>query len=227
MNSIGSQHIFALALHFSVNFNTIVDASSHLFPGNDQHARFGKLLNKVLLEHQDKVQASGYCCKDIGTHSVRKGAVSYLASLVSGPPAAATCICAGLTMGRVQDVYISYVASGNQFVGRSLSLLPILLVKFGAFPYFTVAWEEWSTQEVLKLWHLNYPCSMQYLTFTVLHLCAQLLLFITENLLPVHYTQICYPCLLHISKCCSSQTRRGIPKHCGGIISLKQHDPCV
>ena len=91
-------------MHFSVNFNTAVDASSPLFPGSDQHARFGELLNKCLQEHEEEVTASGYCCKDLGTHSVQNGAESYLASLVGGPPAAATCICAGWTMGKVRDM---------------------------------------------------------------------------------------------------------------------------
>ena len=76
----------------------------------------------------------GYEVNDIGTHSIRKGAVSYLASLPGGPPAASTCIRAGWTMGKVKDIYIKYVASGDQFVGRCVSLLSLLRDDFGASP---------------------------------------------------------------------------------------------
>ena len=34
----------------------------------------------------------GFEVTDIGTHSIRKGAISYLASLPGGPPIAAVCI---------------------------------------------------------------------------------------------------------------------------------------
>ena len=136
--------VFALGLYFSTSFNAPVDLGSPLFPGSDQHSRFGDLLQKVLGEHEEELQAMGFKKQDIGTHSIRKGAVSYLASLVGGPPAASTCIRAGWTMGKVRDIYMRYVASGDQFVGRSLSLLPIMGIKFGASPpFFVPAWEEW------------------------------------------------------------------------------------
>ena len=41
----------------------------------------------------------GFEVTDIGTHSIRKVAISYLASLPGGPPIAAVCIRAGWTMG--------------------------------------------------------------------------------------------------------------------------------
>ena len=71
---------------------------------------------------------------EIGTHSIRKGAVSYLASLPGGPPAASVCIRAGWTMGKVRDIYMRYVASGDEFVGRCLAMLPVLRMEFGSSP---------------------------------------------------------------------------------------------
>ena len=60
----------------------------------------------------------GYPLQHIGTHSIRKGAVSYLSAVPGGPQTVAVCICADWTMGKVKDTYMRYVDSGDQFVGR-------------------------------------------------------------------------------------------------------------
>jgi len=39
-------------------------------------------------------------------------------------------------MGRVRDIYMRYISSGDQFVGRCLSLLPILSMEFACSPPF-------------------------------------------------------------------------------------------
>ena len=135
--------VFALAVYFSCCFDTPQEPDGQLFPGSDQHQRFSKMLARCIVDHQEEVLALGFSPKDLGTHSIRKGAISYLASLVGGPPAASICIRAGWTMGKVRDIYMRYVSSGDQFCGRSLALLPILDVSFAASPpYFTQAWEE-------------------------------------------------------------------------------------
>ena len=131
--------VFALSVYFSCCCNSPLDIRSPLFPGSDQHSRFRDALGACLRENEEKVNTLGFSVWDIGTHSIRKGAVSYLASLVGGPPMASTCIRAGWTMGRVRDIYMRYVASGDQYVGRLLCLLPILSIKFGASPPFFVA----------------------------------------------------------------------------------------
>lgn len=130
--------VLALAMYYSSCFNAIQSKDSFLFPGNEQAARFGKILGRVLAENVHTVSQLGYTLRDIGTHSIRKGAVSYLASLPGGPPAAAICIRAGWSMGKVRDIYMQYVTSGDQFVGRCLSLLSILRHDFASSPpYFT------------------------------------------------------------------------------------------
>ena len=86
----------------------------------------------------------GYRHGEIGTHSIRKGAVSYMSSLPGGPPVASICIRAGWTMGKVKDIYMRYVTSGDQFVGRCLCLSPILSTEFAASPpYFENDRLEW------------------------------------------------------------------------------------
>jgi hypothetical protein len=72
--------------------------------------------------------------EELGTHSIRKGAVSYIALMPGGPSAVAVCIRAGWTMGKVKDVYMRYVTSGDPFVGRTLCLLNVLSPDFGVSP---------------------------------------------------------------------------------------------
>ena len=136
--------VFALAMYFSCCFNTQQLPDNYLFPGEDQYQRFSEQLGRVLEEHRDEVTLMGADPSEIGTHSIRKGAVTYMASLPGGPTLSAVCIRAGWTMGTVRDIYMRYLSSGDQFVGRCLSLLPILRMEFGCSPpYFIQAWEEW------------------------------------------------------------------------------------
>jgi len=129
--------VMSLTLYFSSCFNCPVTLDSYLFPGRDQEERFSKIMKRVLLTHEKEVAELGNDIRLIGTHSIRKGAVSYMASVPGGPPAASICVRAGWTMGRVKDIYMRYVDSGDQFVGRCLSLLPLLSSHFASSPpYF-------------------------------------------------------------------------------------------
>ena len=131
--------VFALSVYFSCCCNSPLDIRLPLFPGSDQHSRFRDALGACLRENEEEVNTLGFSVWDIGTYSIRKGAVSYLAFLVGRPLMASMCIRAGWMMGRVRDIYMHYIASGDQYVGRSLCLLPILSIKFGASPPFFVA----------------------------------------------------------------------------------------
>ena len=77
---------------------------------------------------EDDVNAFGYQLSDLGTLSIRKGAITYVSSQPGGPTAAAICIQAGWAMGGVMGIYMKYQAEGDMFVGRLLSLLNLLLV---------------------------------------------------------------------------------------------------
>jgi hypothetical protein len=66
-----------------------------LFPGSasSQASLAAKILKRCLKEHKDEVLWMGYdSIKDIGLHSVWKGAASYLASLPGSPSPAAICL---------------------------------------------------------------------------------------------------------------------------------------
>jgi hypothetical protein len=125
--------IFALGLYF-LSFGVPLQPTSKLFPGRNQYKRFGRLLKEMLEEHSDEVRAFGFEVSDIGTHSIRKGATTYLSSQPGGPAPASICIRAGWTLGGVKDVYIKYEQSGDMFCGRSLSMMPLLQPQFGASP---------------------------------------------------------------------------------------------
>lgn len=130
--------VLALSIYLSSSFNTLQGNADYLFPGKDQSCRFSTILTNVLKQKTDEVCLLGFVVSDLGTHSIRKGAVSYLASLPGGPPVASVCIRAGWTMGKMKDIYMRYVTSGDQFVGRCLSLLPVLRAEFACSPpYFT------------------------------------------------------------------------------------------
>ena len=72
--------------------------------------------------------------KDIGCHSIRKGATKWLSGQPGGPSAMAICIRGGWSLGGVKDVYMTYEAEGDAFCGRMLALLPLLQSDFAASP---------------------------------------------------------------------------------------------
>jgi hypothetical protein len=91
---------------------------------------------KVLKENHVEVRAMGFEVRNLGTHSIRKGASSYLTSLPGGPPAAASSIRGGWSMGNVKDRYFKYVEAGDQYVGRCIALNPVLDVALASSPPF-------------------------------------------------------------------------------------------
>ena len=136
--------VLGLAIYLSSCFHARVRIDNYLFPGESQDARFAVILQRIVNEKWAQISQIGYQRGDIGTHSIRKGAVSYASSLPGGPSAASVCIRAGWTMGKVNDIYMRYVSSGDQFVGRCLSLLSVLRVDFASSPpFFIDSQQDW------------------------------------------------------------------------------------
>ena len=103
------------------------------------YSRFQKHLTKIVLEqHPDEIKRMGINPKDIGVHSIRKGAATYCCcGTTSVPHIAAVCNRAGWSMGKVKDTYIQYDEAGDQHVGRVVAGLPILSAKYACTPpYF-------------------------------------------------------------------------------------------
>ena len=116
---------FVLAFFFSCCCNLPQNGQSWLFPGWDQYQWFLEMLSHLIRDHKAEVSELGVNPKMIGTHSIRKGAVTYMSSLPGGPSISSVCIHAGWTMGTVKDVYMWYLSLGDQFVGCCLVMLPL------------------------------------------------------------------------------------------------------
>ena len=103
-----------------------------LFPGASQYDRFRKLFTKLLENNcSEDLFARGLTHNDLGTHSLRKGASSYCSSgSTACPPSVA------VHLGGVQDRYLRYEAAGDQYVGRTVSGLPLTHEQFATLPPF-------------------------------------------------------------------------------------------
>jgi hypothetical protein len=99
---------FLMGLYLSSCFSFDWTRGQWLFPGGSksQARRISNILTQVLKEHEQEFLNMGYdSILDIGIHLIRKGVVSFLASLPCGPsPAAICCHQGGWTMGQVKDI---------------------------------------------------------------------------------------------------------------------------
>ena len=106
-----------------------------LFPGSAQAKRFNDNFAKVLraLDHQcGDVDAAKY-----GSHSLRKGASSFVTSgTTDGPSQVAVNLRAGWTLTSVEKSYFKYEKAGDQFVGRVVCGLPTDSTVFATLPPF-------------------------------------------------------------------------------------------
>ena len=137
----------------------------------------------------------GFEVTDIGTHSIRKGAISYLASLPGGPPIAAVCLWAGWTMGNIRDIYMRYISSGDQFVSLCLSTLPLLHTEFGSSPpHFVPAIRDWADDyRKMQFSMLTGIAHFPWMTLLCFASLAYHCAFITTNLGPNHVVCTCGP----------------------------------
>ena len=124
--------VLALAFYFSCCCNLPQNGQSWLFLGRDQYQWFSEMLSHLIWDHEAEVSELGVNPKMIGTHSISKGAVTYMSSLPGGPSILSVCICPGWTMGTVKDVYMQYLSSGDQFVCHCLVMLPLLQMEFAS-----------------------------------------------------------------------------------------------
>ena len=124
---------FAMALYFSTTYTDMVYEEGLLFPGkgDERHKAFNDAFNKMIYDKRETIFTRfGMDHKDLGSHSIRKGTISYLSNLPGGPQQAAICIRAGWTMGTVKDAYMRYMEAGDAFAGRCLAGLNLLSADF-------------------------------------------------------------------------------------------------
>jgi hypothetical protein len=130
--------ILALAVYiFSTNRSSQKKGKMRLFPGGSQTSRFNKLFGKIVKLSSNILQTKA-SIKDLGTHSIRKGAITYVLSCLNGPSAIQVYLRAGWTIGNVQDRYIFGGAGGDQITGRLVCGLDFNSEDFAILPpHFT------------------------------------------------------------------------------------------
>ena len=127
---------FVMSLYFSTTFADMPFEEGYLFPfgtakKDSRHKTFNDAFNKMVFMKRDEIQTLfGMRYTDIGSHSIRKGTISYLSNLPGGPQQASICIRAGWTMGTVKDAYMRYMEAGDAFAGRCLAGLNLLSADF-------------------------------------------------------------------------------------------------
>ena len=118
---------------------TILSGQCDLFEGSSQYDRFNKIFNDIV-DHDDHRQSFislGIPPEYFGTHSIRKGAVTLVATgSTASPPIASICLRANWAMPGVMNRYIRFEAAGDQFVGRSVSGLPRNTIDFATSPAY-------------------------------------------------------------------------------------------
>lgn len=132
---------FLLGLYLACGFTTSSrqEAGFRLFPGSSEGTakRVSRILKEVLESHKEDVLSMGYTSiSDIGLHSLRKGAATYLGSLPGGPSPVAICHRCGWSTGKVLDIYFQQLQRGDEFVGRCLSLLNLMSSDFALSPAY-------------------------------------------------------------------------------------------
>ena len=130
---------FLLGMYLATYFNEEQNPGRKLFPGSQASnaQRVNDILQKVLKEHQTEVEAMGQGkIGDFGTHSLRKGVSTYLASLPGGPSPAALSVRGGWSMGTVKDIYFDHAQGGDEFCGRCACLLNMMDESFSMSALF-------------------------------------------------------------------------------------------
>ncbi|ETV76575.1 hypothetical protein H257_09574 [Aphanomyces astaci] len=91
--------------------------------------RFGKSLAALVCGGNSKAK------KDIGTHSIRKGAATFVSSgSTGGPSIISVCLRFGWALRNVMERYFRYEAAGDQFTGRCVAGLSLNSADFAVLP---------------------------------------------------------------------------------------------
>ena len=112
--------VLAMAKHLVKN-PRILGGNCRLFEGSNQYEHYFSIFRKIVNsnEHRQSFIDRGLNPKYFGTHSIRKGAVTHIASgVTSSPPIASICIRANWKMPGVMNRYIKWESAGDQYVGR-------------------------------------------------------------------------------------------------------------
>jgi hypothetical protein len=168
--------------------------SNCVFEGNEPENKFSKWLQKLMRGLGSVcIMLLGIGWKEMGTHSFRKGAATYVLSKSGGPTTVAVFQRAGWSIGNTQQRYIFPTEGADQMVGRLLSCLEWNSDDFTTLPpHFltnTVDDIEWNS---IVPGFENYPacfqCVIPYLVASVVYHHE----WLEENLPAGHPYFTCY-----------------------------------
>ncbi|KAG5189198.1 hypothetical protein JKP88DRAFT_177289, partial [Tribonema minus] len=106
---------------FWMSYGLNSDISMRLFTGRHQYDRhvYSKVLKRVVQSQAGNVRLLGGKPDEIGAHSSRKGAASWVSSGSSAcPSSTAVSLRAGWVQPGVEDTYKRFEAAGDQYLGR-------------------------------------------------------------------------------------------------------------
>ena len=130
----------------------------------------------LVKEHSAEIRLMGIDSDDIGVHSIRKGAATYICSgSTCCPSLAAVCNRAGWTMGKVKDTYIQYEAAQDQYVGRVVAGLNVQSHEFAVSPPYmaTIPTENHLQQDMQAVFpFLLVTQSLLLIKFCLHHYCT-------------------------------------------------------
>lgn len=118
------------------------EGSNFIFPQAKEYKtpydRFLKGFKRVLKTDprvREVLATMGLSAVDFGSHSFRKGAVTFcLGGMMAGPNAVIVFIRAGWTLNGVEARYALYDKVGDQFCGRCVAMLPLDRADFASLP---------------------------------------------------------------------------------------------
>jgi hypothetical protein len=106
-----------------------------LFPGKSQDSNFAKWISKEIDDLSEEEKSVVGCFdSDIGSHSGRKGAATFVCGITGGPDSHSVYLRMGHTLGGVADRYIFSSSGSDRYVGRSVCGLPHTSADFATLP---------------------------------------------------------------------------------------------
>jgi hypothetical protein len=112
-----------MARHF-ISCPKILEGGCIIFEASNQYDQFSKIFLGIVMssEYKKTFVFLGMPPESFGTHSIRKDAVTHIATgSTSCPPIASICLCANWAMSGVMNHYIKFENAGDQFVGQCTS----------------------------------------------------------------------------------------------------------
>lgn len=122
-----------------------------LFPGGSANKNFCTWLYQLIKNPQSGFDLSnlGSNPDDIGTHSIRKGAATYVCGLTEGPQSDTIKLRMDHTLGKVDDMYLYIQSGADKLVGRCASGLNMNTLDFNVLPPLFVDMDEVNFDDVL------------------------------------------------------------------------------